>query len=256
MSAGPMRQIPLALSAAEPPSFDNYVAGSNDEAVAVLRALAGERDAAPARRAVYLWGEPGAGKTHLLDALAASVGARAIPLGPESPAEAFSGALDRLSRAAAAPPADVSAPPAGSASPIVIVDDCDRLDDARQQAVFHLFNRVGEIPGAAFAAAGAQPPLALALRDELRTRLGWGVVLRLALLTDQEKADALRRAAQGRGIALPEELIRWLLTHRSRDIRWLLRLLDALDRYALERKRAITLPLLREFENAEPLVKS
>ena len=76
------------------------------------------------------------------------------------------------------------------------------------------------------------------------------------MLTDQEKADALRRAAQGRGIALPEELIRWLLTHRSRDIRWLLRLLDALDRFALERKRAVTLPLLREFENAEPLVKS
>lgn len=250
MSAGPMRQIPLALSAAEPPSFDNYVAGSNDEAVAVLRALAGERDAAPARRAVYLWGEPGAGKTHLLDALAASVGARAIRLGPESPKEAFASALDRLSQLAA------STPTAGPAAPVVIVDDCERLDDARQQAVFHLFNRVGEIPGAAFAAAGAQPPLALALRDELRTRLGWGVVLRLALLTDQEKADALRRAAQGRGIALPEELIRWLLTHRSRDIRWLLRLLDALDRYALERKRAITLPLLREFENAEPLVKS
>lgn len=251
-----MRQIPLALSAAEPPSFDNYVAGSNGEAVAVLRALPGEREAAPARdaasarRAVYLWGEPGAGKTHLLDALAAAVGARAIRLGPESPTEAFASALDRLSQLAA------STPTAGPAAPVVIVDDCERLDDARQQAVFHLFNRAGEIPGAAFAAAGAQPPLALALRDELRTRLGWGVVLRLALLTDQEKADALRRAAQGRGIALPEELIRWLLTHRSRDIRWLLRLLDALDRYALERKRAITLPLLREFENAEPLVKS
>ncbi len=256
MSAGPMRQIPLALSAAEPPSFDNYVAGSNGEAVAVLRALTVAQGEAAAQRAVYLWGEPGAGKTHLLDALAAAAGDRAIRLGPDSPAEAFADALDRLAPGAAPPPATVPAAPAAAASPIVIVDDCDRLDDARQQAVFHLFNRVGEIPGAAFAAAGAQPPLALALRDELRTRLGWGVVLRLALLTDQEKADALRRAAQGRGIALPEELIRWLLTHRSRDIRWLLRLLDALDRYALERKRAITLPLLREFENAEPLVKS
>jgi len=111
-------------------------------------------------------------------------------------------------------------------------------------------------PPAAFVAAGSQPPLGLALRDDLRTRLGWGVVLRLALLSDDEKADALRRAARGRGLALPDELIQYLLTHRSRDIRWLLRLLDALDRFALERKRAITLPLLREFENAEPLVKS
>jgi len=244
-----MRQIPLALSAAEPASFDNYVAGGNAEALAALRALAEPVPAsttAPATgRAVYLWGEPGVGKTHLLDALAAAAGGRAAPLGPSSDAEAFADALARLG-------ADTAAPQA----PVVIVDDCDRLDDARQQAVFHLFNRVRALPGAAFVATGTQPPLALALRDELRTRLGWGVVLRLVLLTDEDKADALRRAAQGRGIALPDELIRWLLTHRSRDIRWLLRLLDALDRYALERKRAITLPLLREFENAERLLKS
>jgi len=256
-----MRQIPLALSAGEPASFDNYVAGSNGEAVAVLRALAGAQGEAAAQRAVYLWGEPGAGKTHLLDALAAAADGRAIRLGPDSPAEAFADALDRLAQVEASPTARPEAPggptaPAAPAAPVVIVDDCEGLDDARQQAAFHLFNRVAATPGAAFAAAGAQPPLALALRDELRTRLGWGVVLRLALLTDEQKADALRLAAQGRGIALPDELIRWLLTHRSRDIRSLLRLLDALDRYALERKRAITLPLLREFENAEPLVKS
>lgn len=253
MSAGPMRQIPLALSAAEPASFDNYVAGSNGEAVAVLRALAAAQGAAPAQRVVYLWGEPGAGKSHLLDALAAAADDRAIRLGPDSPEEAFAGALDRLAQPAAPPPTDASPAPA---APVVIVDDCEGLDDTRQQAIFHLFNRMAATPDAAFAAAGAQPPLALELREELRTRLGWGVVLRLALLTDEQKADALRRAAQGRGIVLPDELIRWLLTHRSRDIRWLLRLLDALDRYALERKRAITLPLLREFENAESLVKS
>ncbi|HRO61630.1 MAG TPA: DnaA regulatory inactivator Hda, partial [Burkholderiaceae bacterium] len=94
-------------------------------------------------------------------------------------------------------------------------------------------------------------PLALSLRDDLRTRLGWGVVHRLALLTDDEKAEALRRAAHGRGLALPEELLRHLLTHRSRDIRALLRLLDALDRFALERKRPLTLPLLRQFDDAE-----
>ncbi|MCM5570554.1 DnaA regulatory inactivator Hda [Burkholderiaceae bacterium FT117] len=246
---GPMRQIPLELSAAEPASFDNYVAGGNAEALAALRALAEPvpaSTAAPATgRAIYLWGEPGVGKTHLLDALAAAAGERAACLGPSSEAEAFAEVLARLGTDTAAPQA-----------PVVIVDDCDRLDDARQQEVFHLFNRVRALPGAAFVATGTQPPLALALRDELRTRLGWGVVLRLVLLTDVDKADALRRAAQGRGIALPDELIRWLLTHRSRDIRWLLRLLDALDRYALERKRAITLPLLREFENAERLVKS
>lgn len=246
-----MRQIPLALGGAEPASFDNYVAGSNEEALAALRALAAAPAARPATGpapdSIYLWGDPGTGKTHLLDALTAELAERALRLDPDSPHDAFVRALQRLESA------DWQSP---DRAPVVIVDDCDRLDDPRQQFVFHLFNRAAATPGAAFVAAGPQPPLALALRDDLRTRLGWGAVMRLAALTDDEKADALRRAAQGRGIALPDELIRWLLTHRPRDIRWLLRRLDALDRYALERKRAITLPLLREFEAVQSLIKS
>ena len=86
-----MRQIPLALDTAGPASFDNYVAGGNDEALAVLRSLAAATAAAPpapAARAVYLWGEPGTGKTHLLDALAATLGGQAIRLGPDAPAPA------------------------------------------------------------------------------------------------------------------------------------------------------------------------
>ncbi len=227
-----MRQIPLDLTTAEPPSFENYVAASNQEAVALLRALAaGPLRATPS---VWLWGEPGSGKTHLANALAATLGARALRLGPGAPLDQF-----RIDPAAQA----------------VIIDDCDRLDGARQEAAFHLYNRVRADRSAAFVATGGQPPLVLTLRDDLRTRLGWGVVLRLGLLTDNEKADALRRAACGRGVALPEELIHYLLTQRSRDIRWLLHRLEALDRFSLERKRAITLPLLREFESAGPLLK-
>lgn len=224
-----MRQIPLDLKAAEPPSFDNFVPGSNGEALALLRGLATLQPGQPVR-AAYLWGEPGCGKTHLLAALAAASGARALQLGPGSaPAEFATEVQGR----------------------VAIVDDCDLLDADAQEAAFHLYNRVRAAGDAVFVAAGSQPPRALALRDDLRTRLGWGAVHRLTLLTDDEKAEALRRAARGRGLALPEDLLRHLLTHRSRDIRALLRLLDALDRFALERKRPLTLPLLRQFDDAE-----
>jgi chromosomal replication initiation ATPase DnaA len=37
------------------------------------------------------------------------------------------------------------------------------------------------------------------------------------------------------------------MTHRSRDLRALLATFDALDRYAYEHKRALTLPLVREW---------
>src|SRR6202008_5195741 len=79
----------------------------------------------------------------------------------------------------------------------------------------------------------------------LRTRLGWGLVFHLAPLPDEHKAAVLRHAAKGRGIALAEDVPAYLLTHFRRDMPSLMALLDALDRFSLEQKRAVTLPLLR-----------
>lgn len=228
-----MRQIPLELGAIEPPSFGNFVVGGNAEVVDALRALAGDADGAVRR--LYLWGDAGCGKTHLLDALCAIVGASAIRLGHESPLACWQ-----------------AEPDAGS---VVVVDDCDQLDAPRQQALFHLYNRM-LAARCRFVAAGNQPPLALPVREDLRTRLGWGGVLRLHAPTDADMAAALRMWASGRGMKPPEDLIRYLLTHRARDIRALLALLEALDRYALEHKRALTLPLLRELERPPPAAPS
>ena len=215
-----MQQIPLDLHRIEAPSLENFVAGRNAEVLAWLRAL---RAGAPPAGAsvIYLWGEAGSGRTHLLEAL---VGARAV-LGPGSPPAGFR--LEEDTRIAA-------------------VDDCELLDAERQQRLFQLLEHVRARPGAVVVAAGAQPPLGLALRDDLRTRLGSGLVGRLHLLGDDEKAALLGQVAAERGVALSPEVVPWLLAHTSRDIRALLALFDALDRHAYARKRAITLPLLRE----------
>lgn len=47
-------------------------------------------------------------------------------------------------------------------------------------------------------------------------------------------------------MALEGELIRYLLTHFERDMGTQIAVLDALDRYSLQQKRPITLPLLKE----------
>jgi DnaA family protein len=224
-----MYQLPLDLHRLEAPSLDNFVAGRNGEVLAQLRLLhAGATQGAPAM--IYLWGETGCGRTHLLQALA---GAQRV-LGPEAPLEAF----------------------ASADAAIVTIDDCERLDEARQRRTFQLINHARARGGTTVVAAGAQPPLALALRDDLRTRLGAGLVYRLQLLSDDEKAAVLERVAAGRGVAMSSDVVPWLITHTSRDIRALLRLFDALDRHAFERRRAITLPLLRELEAAGALIKS
>jgi len=193
-------QLVLDLAPAAEPDFDNYVAGPNAEAVASLRGFA----AGATRDAVmYLWGEPGSGRTHLL----------------RSAAKANPG--------------------------LVTADDVDDLDEPAQQRLFAAINAARE--GApAVLAAGSRPPAQLALREDLRTRLAWGLVYQLKPLSDAEKALHLRAEAARRGLRLPDEVVGYLLTRLPRDLPSLNSVLDALDRYSLAAKRPVTLPLVRE----------
>jgi DnaA family protein len=72
-------------------------------------------------------------------------------------------------------------------------------------------------------------------------------VYQLHGLTDAEKEEALRAHAASRGIGLSAEVLSYLLTHMPRDLSTQVAILDALDAYALAAKRAITVPLVREW---------
>ena len=220
-----MKQIPLAIGSAPLHSFSNYVAGANLPAVTHLRALA--QQAAP----VYLWGPSGVGKTHLLHALADQVqqqGGRASCLGAEVPAPW----------------------PFEERSSLILLDDCDRYDPAQQHAAFALFVEA-VTHGIPIAAAGSVPPVDLPLRDDLRTRLGWGHVFALQPLSEPEARSALRREADRRGLFLSDYVMDHLLTRFARDLKHLMAILDRLDEFALVHKRAITVPLLKQMLNEE-----
>jgi DnaA-homolog protein len=220
------RQLTLDLGTPPPKTLDNFFAGANAELVARLAGLDAELSAGPvADRTFYVWGEPGSGRSHLLQALVASTpGHRARFAGAQSSLSAF----DYDPRVA-----------------IYAVDDVDLLSAVQQVALFNLFNEVRANSGSALVAAGHAAPLHLGVREDLRTRLGWGLVFHLTPLGDDGKAAVLKHAARERGLALADDVPAWLLTHYHRDMPSLMRVLDALDRFALEQKRAVTLPLLR-----------
>jgi len=212
-----MQQLLLELAPPPAPTLANFVAGRNGAALAALReALAGRE------RGVFLWGAGGSGRTHLL---------RGFVEAAAHAAGYFSAASTDWDRAAMLQ--------------AVAVDDVERLDERGQIALFDLCNRLRAADGA-LVAAGNVPPAQLALRDDLRTRLGAGIVLQVHALSDAEKTEALGAHAARRGIALGEDLVRYLLTHFERDMGTQIALLDALDRYSLEHKRPITLPLLKQ----------
>ncbi|MFM1989663.1 MAG: hypothetical protein RJA99_2620 [Pseudomonadota bacterium] len=225
----PVSQLVLDLGPPPPPTLDGFVVGDNREALDAVRALAApQRDAGA--RFLYLWGPRASGRSHLLRALEQARPAGSTRrLGPDSP------------------PADFVHDPAVTTW---LIDDADRLDPPRQAAAFHLFDAVAAHAEAALASAGAEPPGRLALMPELATRLGWGLVLQLRRLSDADTAQALARAFGERGLAIAADVVPWLMTHAPRDLGSLRALVDALDGYALARKRAITVPLLREFAQA------
>ena len=128
---------------------------------------------------------------------------------------------------------------------LVIADDVEALGEAAQQALFIAINAARD-GGPAVLAAGNAPPAQLRLREDLRTRLGWGLVYQLKPLSDAEKGLHLRSEALRRGLTLSEEVVRYLLNHLPRDLASLHAVLDRLDRHSLARQRAVTLALVRD----------
>lgn len=222
-----MRQLPLALGPAPDCTFESFLPGANAAALQHLRTLGAS--AAP----VYLWGPSGSGKTHLLHALASRVQGSGGVVGSFGAGSAVPWALD-----------------AGWA--LVIVDRCDELCEEAQRAAFTLFEDAGA-QGVSFAAAGRLPPVDLPLRDDLRTRLGWGHVFALVPLSEAETRAALRREADRRGIFLSDDVMGYLLTRFPRDLATLMRVVGRLDDFSLAKARHVTVPLLRQWLAEEGL---
>lgn len=207
------RQLTLDLVNPPQPSLDNFVVGRNAEVIAALRAIVG----GSGEQFVYLWGETGAGRTHLLKALGSETAQHEVP---EWHAKRR----------------------------VYTVDDVEGLRESEQQRLFVLLNEIRSAGTARFIATGNAAPMHLTLRDDLRTRLGWGLVYQLHPLSDEEKARALSAHAASRGLTLSADVVEYLLTHMPRDMRTLVAVVDALDTYALSMKKPLTVPLVRLWE--------
>ena len=136
---------------------------------------------------------------------------------------------------------------------VAVVDNVTGLDDAAQVALFNRINAVRADATLGLLATGAAPPAQLQLREDLRTRLAWGLVYQLQPLTDAEKAAALAAQAATRGVVVSDDVLPFMLRHLPRDMRTLSHALEALDAFALARKRPLTVPLVREWLNSAQL---
>jgi len=127
---------------------------------------------------------------------------------------------------------------------LVAVDDLDAADADAQARLFRLYNALAAAGGQLVAAA-AVPPARLPLREDLRSRMGWGLVFEIVPLADEEKPSALVAFAASRGVALSDGVVEYLLAHGRRDMGTLMAAIAALDRLSLARHRPISVALAR-----------
>ncbi|MDN5935785.1 MAG: DnaA regulatory inactivator Hda [Nitrosospira sp.] len=219
-----MKQLVLDIAPSRPPTLANFVPGRNAELLQTLGNIIAGRER---ERFVYLWGAVGCGRSHLLQ------GAAGLCMHNEMSAAYF--ACDANTHFIAGGEADC-----------VTVDDVDRLDAKAQIGLFNLYNRIRDEGRALLLVSGPAPPAHLHLREDLVTRLAWGLVYQVHELTDDEKTKAMTSHAASRGLDLSREVCDYLLRHGRRDLASLMATLDALDSYSLARGRKVTVPLVRE----------
>lgn len=127
----------------------------------------------------------------------------------------------------------------------VIHDDVHLLNDSGQIELFNTYNRCKE-SHQNMLVTGLYSPLQMKLRDDLATRLAWGVTYEVIALSDEEKKLALLRHADERGMKLNGDIVDYCLKYLKRDMPNLFSILEDLDKWSLSYKRPITLPLLKE----------
>lgn len=225
-------QLSLDVGLRDSSSFANFYEGANREPASQVRRLLSE----PAPAFLFLWGERGSGKSHLLQAACRAVqeqgqGQEAAYVALAAARELSPALLEDRERAG-----------------IVCLDDVDAIagDAAWERALFALAERVRQQPGRLIAAGRAAPAhLGLSLPD-LATRLGWGPVYQLPPLTDAERIAAIQLRGRNRGFEIGDDAARYILNRFPRDMHSLFALLDRIDRMTLAQQRRVTIPFLRE----------
>jgi DnaA family protein len=222
-----MKQMALDIGLHTTPTLDSFFAGPNSAALQHLKLWTTSQMPSPVP--TYLWGESGSGKSHLLRAVQAELSNAGVSVGWLDADQNEHLIFDEAWTA-------------------VLMDDVHLYNLEQQQLAFNWFvNALTPKSGSPrwVLAAGMLPPADLKLRDDLRSRLGWGHVYGLQVLSDTERRAVLRSEADARGLFLSDEVMSYMLSRFSRDLSSLMSLLDHLDQFALQTKRAITIPLIK-----------
>lgn len=223
-----MKQLLLDIASPSLPTLENFVPGQNLELLQILKNIVQRKEH---ERFIYLWGGKGCGKSHLLQAVIEAFTRNKLKAAYINCGTKHNSYKDFFSK---------------DKIDCIAIDNVDRLIGTKQIDLFNLYNYIRDECHSFMLVSGSVTPSRLKLREDLVTRLGWGLAYQIHELSDDEKIQAMKNHAKRKGFKLSHDVCNYLLRHVQRDLPSLLVTLDALDLYSLREQRPITIPMLRE----------
>lgn len=222
-----MSQLALPLHLADHAVFASFLPNGNEELVATLSGIAGSVGSS----GCWLWGAVATGKTHLLQAVCERAGDRSVYVPLAVLADAGPKLIDGL-----------------DSRELVCIDDIHEIagNAAWERALFTLYNELIASGGQLVVAATMAPRECPIELPDLASRMSALPTYIVQSLADADRAEALQLRARHRGLELPDDTARYLITRSRRDMASLYKLLDKLDQEALRAQRRLTVPFVRD----------
>lgn len=224
------QQIPLPLILDPELSFDRFVSGPNEEAVAFLRLCANGKGP----RQIFIHGNKGLGKSHLIQATAIECARaqRSVIVLDFSEYERFEPevleGLDQLD--------------------LVCLDHVDAISGISEweEALFAFYHEMAEQDGALVVTSSMAPEVLPFSLPDLRSRMQSGLIFKLHPLNEDQMLLALKEKAGSMGVELPLSSARYLMRHERRELSTLINILERLERSSLAKQRKLTIPFIKQ----------
>ena len=223
-------QLTLSVTVRDDARFANYYAGPNAQVLHAIQDQWREKG----EPFIYLWGAPGVGSSHLLQAAchyAEGLGHKAVYLPLDELVEYDPAVFDGL-----------------EALSLIALDNLEAVAGKPEweESLFHLFNRVRDAGTRLLVAAHQSPRHNGVELPDLASRLSWGITYQIEPLEDEDKVQALLLRAKVRGLMMGDDVARYVLSRAPRAMSELFDLLDQMDRASLSAQRKLTKPFVKE----------
>jgi DnaA family protein len=221
-----LSQLALPLQLDDYAVFESFWKTGNESLHAFLQNLVTSGEGP----GCWIWGPPSTGKTHLLQAACERLGDRSVYLPLELLLQEGPAILEGV-----------------AARRFVCIDNIERCagNEHWELALFGLCNQLLDSGGTLVASAQAAPRECAFGLPDLQSRLALLPAFRLQVLAETDRINALQLRSRHRGLELPAETARFLLSRSRRDMASLYRLLDRLDAEALRAQRRLTIPFVK-----------